>query len=271
MAGPGRYFRLLAAFARFGLASEMAFRANFLVKLFVEALWLGILLVFYLKLFDNTSQIANWDRNQYLFFVGCHYALGGVIETFFLTNCTEFADLVRSGDLDLYLLKPIDEQFLVTCRWIDWSTLPNILQGAAIMTFALWAMDWAFDPWALAAFLALFACGCALAYSFLLMLSSTSVWFVRNQSLMEMWWLFTTLMRYPREIFVRVSWAAPFGWVFTYVVPVLLVVYVPAEALARRVLDPWFVGWMLGATVVLLLLSRRFFRRALRSYRSASS
>jgi ABC-2 type transport system permease protein len=50
-----RYLRLFAAFARFGLATEMAFRANFLVKLLVEVLWLGILLVFYWKLFENTS------------------------------------------------------------------------------------------------------------------------------------------------------------------------------------------------------------------------
>ncbi|HTU89559.1 MAG TPA: ABC-2 family transporter protein, partial [Gemmataceae bacterium] len=117
-----RYLRLFVAFARFGLASEMAFRANFLVKLLVEVLWLGILLIFYWKLFDNTSSIGGWSRSEYFFFVGCHYTLGGIVETFFLTNCVEFAELVRSGDLDTYLLKPIDEQFLISCRWIDWST-----------------------------------------------------------------------------------------------------------------------------------------------------
>ena len=37
--------------------------------------------------------------------------------------------------------------------------------------------------------------GVAMAYGFLLMLTAASVWFMRNQSLMEMWWLFTTLMR----------------------------------------------------------------------------
>ena len=46
MPGLGRYARLLLAFARFGLATELAFRANFLVKVFVEVLWLAILLVF---------------------------------------------------------------------------------------------------------------------------------------------------------------------------------------------------------------------------------
>src|SRR5262245_15469206 len=119
MATPGRYLRLYLAFGRVDLARELAFRANFLVKLIVEALWLGILVLFYELLFQRTGDIAGWDRNRYLFFVGCHYALGGFVETFFLENCTGFADLVRSGDLDQYLLKPIDEQFLITCRHVD--------------------------------------------------------------------------------------------------------------------------------------------------------
>jgi ABC-2 type transport system permease protein len=269
MATPGRYLRLYLAFGRIDLARELAFRANFLVKLVVEALWLSILVLFYELIFQRTNDIAGWDRSRYLFFVGCHYALGGLIETFFLENCTGFADLVRSGDLDQYLLKPIDEQFLITCRHVDWSTMPNLLQGAGIMTYALLDMGWSFDPGRVLLFALLFGCGCAMAYSFLLMLSALSVWLVRNQNLLEMWWLFTTLMRYPREIFLG-GWATPFGWFFTFVVPILLVVSVPADTMVRA-LDPRFVAWMAVASVGLLWLSRRFFRRALRAYRSASS
>jgi ABC-2 type transport system permease protein len=260
---------MFLAFARFGLASEMSFRVNFLAKLSVELLWLSMLVMFYELLFQRTDKLATWDRNSYLFFVGCHYALAGVIEAFFLENCLGFADLVRTGDLDMYLLKPIDEQFLVTCRHLDWSTLPNTLQGIGVMIYALISMDWAFDAGRLAAFAVLFACGCAMAYSFLLMLCSLSVWMVRNQSLMEMWWLFTTLMRYPREIF-NFQWAVPVGWFFTFVVPVLLVVSVPAGTMVRT-LEPWFIAWMVVAAGGLLFVSRKFFRRALASYRSASS
>ncbi len=270
MASPARYLRLYFAFARFGLLAEMAFRANFLVKLFVEALWLAILVAFYELVFAQTKDVAGWDRESYLFFVGCHYALGGLIETLFLENCTGFAELVRSGDLDMYLLKPIDEQFLITTRHVDWSTAPNVLQGAALMVYALTAMPgWTFDVGRLLAFLALFACGVALAYSFLLMLCSASVWLVRNQSLLEMWWLFTTLMRYPREIFQH-TWADLIGRFFTFVVPVLLVVSVPAGTMVRA-LEPRYIAGMAVAAAVLLVVSRKVFRRALRSYRSASS
>jgi len=273
----GRYLRLLWAFARFGLAQEMAFRANFLAKLAVEALWLGILLAFYRTIFAKTAHVANWSETEYLFFVGCYFALEGLVETLFLSNCSEFSDLIRSGDLDFILLKPIDEQFLVSCRNLDWSTAPNALMGAAVMAVALHDLGWTptLDNVARAGvFLIVFASGLGMAYAFLLMLTSTSVWFVRNQSLMELWWLFSSLMRYPREIF-SYTWARPIGTFFTFVIPVMLVINVPARMMVKALDqlrdDLWIVGFMLVATVALLAFSRWFFRAALRRYRSASS
>jgi ABC-2 type transport system permease protein len=270
MAGPLRYFRLLGSFARFALANELAFRANFLLKVLVEVLWLFFLLVFYQTIFTSTNLVAGWDKHQYLFFVGCYYAMEGLIETLFLENCSELADLVRSGNLDLYLLKPLDEQFLITCRKIDWSTAPKVLIGGAVMAHALVGMGWTFNILHVLAFLLLFLCGNALAYSFLLMLTSTSIWFVRNQSLMEMWWLLTTVMRYPRQIYSG-GWAGALGAFFWYILPVLLVINVPASMVSEKFFDPWSVVLLLVATAVMLYLSRRFFYLALKSYRSASS
>ena len=72
--------------------------------------------------------------------------------------------------------------------------------GLAVMVTALVQMHWAFDPVRIAVFLVTFVCGTAIAYSFMLLLTALSVWMVRNQSLMEMWWLFSSLARYPKEI-----------------------------------------------------------------------
>jgi ABC-2 type transport system permease protein len=267
----GRYARLLGSLGRYALAREMAFRGNFLVKVSVEVLWLAILLAFYRTVFAKTTVIADWPEPQYLFFVGCFFALNGVIETLFLENCNEFGELVRTGDLDFLLLRPIDEQFLVTCRKVDWSTAPNVVMGAAVMGIALVNMGWQPDLGRAVGFLVTFVCGSLIAYSFMLLLTSTSVWLVRNQSLMEMWWLFSSLARYPKEIFAGTwSWAERVGQFFTYILPILLVVNVPANTMVR-VLDPRMIGFTLAATVASVWASRRFFQWALRSYRSASS
>jgi ABC-2 type transport system permease protein len=269
LAASRRYLRLLGSLAVYTLNRELAFRGNFLVKVSVEVIWLGILLAFYRVVFARTNTVAGWDEPRYLFFVGCFFAMNGLIEMLFLENCNEFAELVRTGDLDGLLLKPIDEQFLITCRRLDWGTAPNVLMGAAVMGISLAQLGWQFHLGRVAAFLVTFACGTAIAYSFMLLLTSLSVWMVRNQSLMEMWWLFSSVARYPREIFAG-PWAAPLGAFFTYCVPILVIVNVPANAMVRA-LDPGMVAMTLAATALLLWLSRRFFRRALRAYRSASS
>ena len=270
MPNVARYLRLLGSLSRFTLSRELAFRGNFLVKVSVEVIWLGILLAFYETVFGRTKTLlAGWSKQEFLFFVGCFFALNGLIETFFLENCNDFAELVRTGDLDFLLLRPIDEQFLITCRKVDWGTGPNVLMGAAVMGIAMTRLHWAFDPVRILAFFATFACGTAIAYSFMLVLTAFSVWMVRNQSLMEMWWLFSSLARYPKEIFLG-SRAEPLGFLFTFILPILLVANVPSNAMVRS-LDPPMVGYTLVATAVLLWASRKFFQHALRSYRSASS
>lgn len=269
--GLARYVRLAGAFCRYSLSRELAFRGNFLIKIVVELIWLGILIGFYALVFTKTSVIASWGEWDYLFFVGCYFTMEGLMETLFLENCSEFTDLVRTGDLDFYLLKPIDEQFLLSFRKLDWSTAPNVLLGVIVMVVALVQLGWVFDPLKILAFVVLIGCGTVLAYSFMLVLASASVYFVRNQSLFELWWLVTSLMRYPREVFtLGRGWAWSLGMFFTFIIPMLLVVNVPARVMVK-VFDPVLVGYTLVATVVAFAVSRRFFRYSLRRYRSASS
>jgi ABC-2 type transport system permease protein len=265
-----RYIRLLVVFARFSLAREMAFRGNFVMKVLLELVWLLILLVFYQTLFRGVDNISGWDRYTFLFFLGCYYTLEGAVETLFLENFVEFSDLVRSGNLDLQLLKPVDEQFLLSFRLIDWSTIPKLFIGSGMMVFSILQLGHPISFFTIGIFLGMFLAGVCMAYSFLLMLSSTAIWMVRNQSLMELWWLFSTLMRYPRDIY-NVSWAWPIRIVFSFVLPALLVVSVPAEVIGREAIDPLWICWMGLSSLLSIIFSRMIFRRSIACYRSASS
>ena len=265
----GSYLRLLGAFGRFSLNRELAFRGNFLMKVLLEVVWLGILLLFFHTIFRNTSRIEGWNEYQYLFFLGCYYALEGLIETLFLENCIEFGELVRTGNLDFFLLKPIDEQFLLSFRHIDWSTAPKVFIGGALMGVSLWELGEPISLLKACCFVVTLGSGIAMAYSFLLILASTAIWMVRNQSLMELWWLFSSLMRYPRDIYEE-PWAVLIQKVFTFLLPALLVVSVPAEAMVR-ILEPGIIVWTILAGMMMLVISRWVFRKSIRFYRSASS
>src|SRR5205823_6760577 len=137
----------------------------------------------------------------------------------------------------------------------DWSCVPNVVIGCGVMLYGLHELGWAVAPWRVPLFVLMMACGAGMAYSFLLLLTSASVWFMRNQSLFEMWWLFSTLMRYPREIFnTGIAYGA--GVFFSFVVPIMLVTNVPASIMIRPFFEPMLVIYTAVATVVVLWLSR---------------
>ena len=118
-------------------------------------------------------------------------------------------------------------------------------------------------------------CGVAIMYSVMICLAATSVWLGRNQTLYDFWFYITNFSRYPMEIYNR-GWGTVLLGLFTFVVPVLVVVNVPARVLAMP-LHPragweWpLMAWACVATVGSVVFSRWLFCRSLLSYRSASS
>jgi ABC-2 type transport system permease protein len=117
------------------------------------------------------------------------------------------------------------------------------------------------------------ACGVEILYSLMIALSATSIWLGRNQSLYDFWFYITNFSRYPMEIYGGNTAGIVLRQAFTFVVPVLVVVNVPARLLAKPLSDQeWpIVFFALVATAASLALSRWVFVRALDSYRSASS
>ncbi len=137
-----------------------------------------------------------------MFFVGCFFAINGLVETFFLDNCNESAELVRAPATSTSCCsKPIDEQFLITCRKVRLGDRPQRPDGPGRDAgFAFWQMHWGVRCRAdrgLPTKSPSSAARRSPTASCLLLTGRLSVWLMRNQSLMEMWWLFTSLARLP--------------------------------------------------------------------------
>ena len=116
------------------------------------------------------------------------------------------------------------------------------------------------------------ACGVMIMYSLMIILAATSVWLGRNQTLYDFWFYITNFARYPREIY-RGVFGDPLRMAFTFLIPVLVVVNVPARLLALPMQpDYWYLAaFAVAATLACLVVSRWMFVRSLEAYRSASS
>jgi ABC-2 type transport system permease protein len=278
MGGLLRYFRVFATLARNSLVRDMTFRANFLLETISSLSWVLMNLGFYLLVFQYAPSIGagtGWEKYPFFAFLATGLLINSLVQALFMTNAEELSEMVRTGALDFVLLKPMDTQFLVSCVRVDWSAAGNFIVGIVLLGYSLWQLQWLPGPLECLLYPLFILCGVAIYYSLMMALAAASVWLGRNFSLLDFWFYITNFARYPLEIY-RGHYGVALGWAFTFVIPVLLAVNVPARLLVgplrpQSSADWWLVLFTLLATIACLAAARWVFQRALTSYRSASS
>lgn len=282
-AGPN-YWRVFLTFARNSLVRNLLFRTNFIIEAISSVSWALMNVGFYWLIFQHAPSIGlntGWEKYEFFVFLGTTWLINSMVQTFFMPNAEEFSELIRTGGLDFALLKPIDTQFLISFRKMDWSSLVNVIVAFVLLGISMSHLShrqthpWHIEPivWLLYPFYIM--CGVLILYSLMTCLAATSIWLGRNQTLYDFWFYITNFSRYPMEIYQQ-GWGLPLWFGFTFIIPVLVVVNIPARLLAQPLTprDWWewpLAGFTVLATVASLFISRWVFQRALLSYRSASS
>ncbi len=103
-------------------------------------------------------------------------------------------------------------------------------------------------------------CGILILYSLMISLAATGIWLGRNQSLYDFWFYITNFSRYPMEIYSG-AYGDPLRMFFTFVIPVLIVVNVPARLMTRPLTPLGSGDWLLPAFAILATLGALAFSR----------
>ena len=278
------YLRVFLTFASNSLIREMTFHVNFLIECISSVTWTMMNLGFYLLIFHHTTSIGagtGWGKWEFFAFLATTMLVNSLVQAFFMPNCEDISELIRTGGLDFALLKPIDTQFLISLEKVDWSSFANFAAGLVLLVVSLIKMTTRAEnplilhPHMLVLYAFYVLCGVAILYSLMIALSATSIWLGQNRSLYDFWFYITNFSRYPMEIYDG-KVGRPLRLFCTYLIPVLIVVNVPAQIIARPVAPNGETVWPLAAFTLVatagsLLVSRWVFQAALRGYRSASS
>ena len=235
------YLNVFLTFARNSLVRDMSFRTNFILQCISTISWTVMNIGFYLIVFQYTDSIGKgtgWGRDEFFVFLATTWIINSLVQTFFMPNAQQFSELIRSGNLDFALLKPIDTQFVISFPRVDWAALSNLFMGITLLFYSLYQLTTRIESplvleWrAILMYPFYIACGTVIMYSVMITLASTSVWLGRNQTLYNFWFYITNFSRYPMEIY-KVGWGIALWAFFTFLIPVLLVVNIPARIMAR--------------------------------------
>ncbi|MBI3973034.1 MAG: ABC-2 family transporter protein [Chloroflexi bacterium] len=261
-----RYLRIWRRFFVMALMELMEYRTGFTLSVLEGMGQLALLVVMYLVFYRFTDEIAGWTEAEALLLLGIFWTFDGVWGFQFADGIGRLPSLIRKGDLDFLLLRPVQSQFLVTCwRGIGMRAPTKIASGVFVVVYAGNAAGVQWSATAIAEAGAFALCGLAILYGLRFALSTLCFWVLQISELYELSHNLYTTARFPVTYF-----GEPVRSVLTCVIPAAFVSTFPAQALLGTVEHGWLpVGLVLAAGA--LAGTHLLWIRAVRHYSSASS
>lgn len=255
--------RVLKCFWFTSLASEMEYRLNFVTSTLYSVGQLAGTLFTVNVLYDKGYAFAGWRREESYLVVALFTLMDGITSSCLSPNLSRIVQHVQRGTLDFILLKPLDAQFQLSTRNLTPWGFPNILFACGLLGYAGVRLGL---PWyAYVEGLLPVVLSVVILYSLWFMVGTTTVWFTKIWNATEVLRSFTEAGKYPMT-----AYHPAVRFFFTFILPVAFMTTVPAEVMRGEQ-----GGWMIGAEAVvagvLLVISRWFWKWAMRSYTSASS
>src|SRR5438105_10421548 len=261
-----RYLSIYSALWKNSVTREMIFKSNFLLWIVVELLWFGLQLSFIGVLYLHTEHIGSWTKWQVVMLIGASHFIQQIFQAFFLINCTNLSELIRTGKLDFLLLLPVNTRFVVSLRQVDLGGFVNAASALAVIAYAAHRLHLAPGPTQVAGFLVLSAIGILIHYALMFLLASISFWTVRAQGMVWGYYNLFQIARMPDEAFRGL-----FKALFTFAIPMLLITNVPVRVLVNKLNSPVPLLVLLVMSIACFFISEWGWRASVRHYTSASS
>jgi len=257
--------RLLLAFFKVNVQMSLAYRADTVVNILLNLMWLGWELLGLNIIFSNTTNLGGWGLGELIALLGVFRLVNALMAALIWPNTEKFNASVRDGTLDYTLLQPADSMFLVTfSRMVIWRVW-DLLLGAILITVGINMSGGGASPLNLVSFLFLAVSGSVILYSLWIVMIAATFWFVKFDNNVTILQALLDTGRYPSTVYP--IWLR---LIITYLVPVAVATTVPLQAL-RGDLSPAQVLLFLGFGVASFWVAARVWKAGVQRYSGASS
>ena len=260
-----KYLRLTAVFMKLSIMSQLEYRVNFISGVAVETGWMLVKLLYVAVVYRVGVSIGTFTPDHIMIFIGIYVLMTGFYMLYY-HNFTGMGKMVQSGELDMYLVKPVSLQFIVTLRqWSFPMFLTNMTAGTILIIPGWHRAGLPVSFLRVAGFLFLLVCSNLLTYSLFLipnLLAFRTVSAAGLDSATAALWDFNNM---PCMIYGK--WMQRIG---TYILPVFVITNFPGLFLMGE-LSPVMFLWAVVSPVLAFILARVLWKKAVRSYSSASS
>lgn len=257
--------KLLSAFFKVNVQMSLAYRADTVVNILLNLMWLGWELLSLNIIFSNTETIGGWGFGELIALLGVFRLVHTLMIALIWPNTEKFNQSIRDGSMDYTLLQPINSMFLVTFSRITVWRIWDLILAIVLITVGINISGDTVTPLNILTFILLTVSGAVVIYSLWIVLIALTFWFTKFDNNVTILQALLDAGRYPVTVYpvwLRI--------IVTFIIPVAVATTVPLQAL-RGDLDIGRVLMYLAIGVASFLVASRVWKAGLKRYSGASS
>lgn len=257
--------RLIGVFIKVNLQIAFAYRADTIVNILINLMWLGWELLGLRIIFSNTDTLAGWGPGDLIALLGVFRLVNLLMAAIIWPATEKFNTSVRDGSLDYTLLMPANSLFLVTfSRIVVWRVWELVL-AIILIVIGIRMSGGSPDILTIFYFLLLVVSGAIIIYSLWIVLIALTFWFVKFDNNVTILQALMDSGRYPATVYP--PWLR---LIITYLIPIAVATTIPLQGLRGDLSDAQ-VLLFIAIAIIVFFLSTRIWKAGVRQYSGASS
>ena len=260
-----RYLKIWWGFFETSFMEDIEYRANMVIKIIVDVIWYAGQFSVFEVLYRHTDSIGGWAHDQTRVFMGSLFVMDSIYMVLFHENLDHLSWMVKKGELDLLLTKPISSQFMVSCKKVNVTYIGNIILTSLFLFWAVSKLQTSVGLGQILLFIVSIIFSLSVTYAFRMCFAILSLIFQNAQYITFVWYQLYRFGTRPDAMYPNFLRYALLSFV-----PVAFIASVPSRFLVEGIQwDLFFGGIIVSCT--LLFLTSKFWNFALKKYSSASS
>jgi ABC-2 type transport system permease protein len=257
--------RLLSAFLKVNIQMSLAYRADTVVNILLNLMWLGWELLSLSIIFSNTETIGGWDFGELIALLGVFRLVHTLMIALIWPNTEKFNQSIRDGSMDYTLLQPVNSMFLVTFSRITVWRAWDLILAVILIAIGINMSGDITTPLNILTFILLTISGAIVIYSLWIVLIALTFWFTKFDNNVTILQALLDAGRYPVTVYpvwLRI--------LVTFVIPIAVATTVPLQGLRGDLtLDRALM--FIGIGILSFLIASQVWKRGLKQYSGASS
>ncbi|MDE7310754.1 MAG: ABC transporter permease [Eubacterium sp.] len=132
-----KYMRVIRELLYLRFHRLTVFRLDFFAPFFVDGSLFFIQLLAFGAIYAHVDTIGGWGRGEMILYIGTFSLLNALNMTIYFFGVNSIPYKVRSGELDLYLSKPVSPLFRLTFENISLGSVPLVIMSICIISYGI--------------------------------------------------------------------------------------------------------------------------------------